>query len=92
MKRISLIYLVWVTLLILGLLYSSIHASETVKVAAIFAKTGDAATPNLMYFYSARFAVGRSIRMEASSVSLLNSSRSTIRARRWAPKQLRNWQ
>jgi branched-chain amino acid transport system substrate-binding protein len=57
MKRISLIYLVWVTLLILGLLSSSIHASETIKVAAIFAKTGEAATPNLMYFYSARFAV-----------------------------------
>jgi branched-chain amino acid transport system substrate-binding protein len=57
MKRISLIYLVWVTLLILGLLSPAIHAAETIKVAAIFAKTGDAATPNLMFFYAARFAV-----------------------------------
>ena len=35
----------------------NLSAAEPVKIAAIFAKTGDAATPNLMYFYGARLAV-----------------------------------
>jgi branched-chain amino acid transport system substrate-binding protein len=56
MKRISFISLVWLTLFILGLSSPAINAAETIKVAAIFAKTGDAATPNLMYFYGVRFA------------------------------------
>jgi branched-chain amino acid transport system substrate-binding protein len=57
MKRISIVSFVWTAILFLGMLSPAIHAAETIKVAAIFAKTGDAATPNIIYFYGARFAV-----------------------------------
>lgn len=56
MKRTVLV-VSWVVLSLLAFSSEPIQAVETVKVAAIFAKTGEAATPNLMYFYGARMAV-----------------------------------
>ena len=55
--KIFTLYTFCVIFLIMLLLTPVIHASETIKVAVIFAKTGEAAAPNILYFYSARFAV-----------------------------------
>jgi branched-chain amino acid transport system substrate-binding protein len=48
---------VWALFSISCIQVQAVQAAEAVKVAAIFAKTGDAAAPNLMYLYGARFAV-----------------------------------
>jgi branched-chain amino acid transport system substrate-binding protein len=56
MKR-TLVLLGWAAVFLLAFSPPVVHAADTVKVAAIFAKTGDAATPNLNYFYGARMAV-----------------------------------
>ncbi len=56
MKKI-LFVVTWVVFLPLVFSPQSLRSAETVTVAAIFAKTGEAATPNLMYFYGARMAV-----------------------------------
>ncbi len=57
MKRTILFITAWAVFFVPGLFPTAVHAADTVKVAAIFAKTGDAAAPNLMYLYGARFAV-----------------------------------
>jgi branched-chain amino acid transport system substrate-binding protein len=55
MKCLSRYLLLIVPLMFL--LTPLVHAAEPIRIAAIFAKTGEAATPNLMYFYAARLAV-----------------------------------
>ncbi|HOS97435.1 MAG TPA: ABC transporter substrate-binding protein [Deltaproteobacteria bacterium] len=53
----TLVLLAWAAGFLLAFPAPTVHAADTVRVAAIFAKTGDAAAPNLMYFYGARMAV-----------------------------------
>ncbi len=56
MKR-TLVLLGWAAIFLLALSPPAVQPADTVRVAAIFAKTGEAATPNLNYFYGARMAM-----------------------------------
>ncbi|MFZ5570732.1 MAG: ABC transporter substrate-binding protein [Thermodesulfobacteriota bacterium] len=57
MNRHHPLFVACVILLILFPLPAAVHSAGAIKVAAIFAKTGEAATPNAMYFNGVRFAV-----------------------------------
>ncbi len=50
---ISLFFIIWLLLPV----FSPLQADDTVKVAAIFAKTGKGASTGKMFFETSRFAV-----------------------------------
>lgn len=57
MNQKILLYIICAMMLLPVLFTEAIHAAGTIKVAAVFAKSGEAATPNTMVFYGLRFAV-----------------------------------
>ncbi len=57
MKRQFLLFMACLMLTVPVLFPPLIHAAETIKVAAIFAKNGEAAVPNTILFYGLHFAV-----------------------------------
>jgi branched-chain amino acid transport system substrate-binding protein len=57
MTRKSLLFMTCLMMMVPALFPPLIHAADTIKVSAIFAKSGEAAAPNTMIFYGLHFAV-----------------------------------